>query len=103
MPFILSGRATRNFIALLVLMHFVLFVDRVNLAAAASDGHRTRLCWQRQCTDERRRRRRRHIVTARLWLDPQPDGQLDDAVYGLARATAGWRRHDLLVPAGPPI
>ena len=31
----LSGRATRNFLGLLVLMHFILFVDRVNLAAAA--------------------------------------------------------------------
>jgi MFS family permease len=35
MPFVFGGRATRNFIALLVLMHFILFVDRVNLAAAA--------------------------------------------------------------------
>src|SRR5579872_5792461 len=30
-----NGRATRNFVALLVVMHFILFVDRVNLAAAA--------------------------------------------------------------------
>jgi MFS family permease len=36
MPLILSGRATRNFLGLLVVMHFILFVDRVNLAAAAS-------------------------------------------------------------------
>lgn len=35
MRFALNGRATRNFLGLLVLMHFVLFVDRVNLAAAA--------------------------------------------------------------------
>jgi MFS family permease len=35
MPFAFYGRATRNFLALLVLMHFILFVDRVNLAAAA--------------------------------------------------------------------
>ena len=35
MLFGFNGRATRNFIALLVLMHFILFVDRVNLAAAA--------------------------------------------------------------------
>jgi MFS family permease len=35
MPFAFSGRATRNFLVLLVLMHFILFVDRVNLAAAA--------------------------------------------------------------------
>jgi MFS family permease len=34
-PFAFDGRATRNFLGLLVLMHFVLFVDRVNLAAAA--------------------------------------------------------------------
>ena len=31
----LNGRATRNFLALLCLMEFVLFIDRVNLAAAA--------------------------------------------------------------------
>jgi sugar phosphate permease len=31
-----NGRATRNFIILLVSMHFILFIDRVNLAAAAS-------------------------------------------------------------------
>ncbi|HEY2540709.1 MAG TPA: hypothetical protein VGI28_14625 [Stellaceae bacterium] len=35
MPFAFNGRVTRNFLGLLVLMHFVLFVDRVNLAAAA--------------------------------------------------------------------
>jgi MFS family permease len=35
MPFGLNGRATRNFLVLLVVMHFILFVDRVNLAAAA--------------------------------------------------------------------
>jgi MFS family permease len=35
MRFALNGRATRNFLGLLLLMHFVLFVDRVNLAAAA--------------------------------------------------------------------
>ena len=35
MPSIFYGRATRNFLVLLVLMHFILFVDRVNLAAAA--------------------------------------------------------------------
>jgi MFS family permease len=35
MLFAFNGRATRNFLALLVLMHFILFVDRVNLAAAA--------------------------------------------------------------------
>src|SRR5271170_4783995 len=36
MMLMLSGRATRNFLGLLVLMHFILFVDRVNLAAAAT-------------------------------------------------------------------
>jgi MFS family permease len=30
-----TGRATRNFLAILCLMNFILFVDRVNLAAAA--------------------------------------------------------------------
>jgi sugar phosphate permease len=35
MMFGLSGRATRNFLGFLVLMHLILFVDRVNLAAAA--------------------------------------------------------------------
>ncbi len=30
-----TGRATRNFLALLCLMEFILFIDRVNLAAAA--------------------------------------------------------------------
>ena len=34
MPFAFTGRATRNFLGLLVLMHFGLFADRVNL------GHR---------------------------------------------------------------
>jgi len=36
MLFAFSGRATRNFLTLVVVMHFILFVDRVNLAAAAS-------------------------------------------------------------------
>jgi MFS family permease len=36
MRFAFNGRATRNFLGLLVLMHFILFVDRVNLAAAAT-------------------------------------------------------------------
>jgi MFS family permease len=36
MSFAFSGRATRNFLTLVVAMHFILFVDRVNLAAAAS-------------------------------------------------------------------
>jgi MFS transporter, ACS family, glucarate transporter len=35
MLFAFNGRATRNFLVLLVVMHFILFVDRVNLAAAA--------------------------------------------------------------------
>ena len=35
MLFAFNGRATRNFLILLVAMHFILFVDRVNLAAAA--------------------------------------------------------------------
>lgn len=35
MQFTFSGRATRNFPVLLVSMHFILFIDRVNLAAAA--------------------------------------------------------------------
>ena len=35
MLFGLYGRATRNFLGLLCLMEFVLFIDRVNLAAAA--------------------------------------------------------------------
>jgi MFS family permease len=35
MLFAFNGRATRNFLGLLVLMHFILFIDRVNLAAAA--------------------------------------------------------------------
>src|SRR5277367_2867874 len=30
------GRATRNFLGLLCLMHFVLFLERINLAAAAT-------------------------------------------------------------------
>jgi sugar phosphate permease len=35
MMFVLPGRATRNFLLILCLMHVVLFIDRVNLAAAA--------------------------------------------------------------------
>ena len=35
MRLLFNGRATRNFLALLCLMEFVLFIDRVNLAAAA--------------------------------------------------------------------
>jgi hypothetical protein len=35
MLFAFNGRATRNFLALLVLMHFIFFVDRVDLATAA--------------------------------------------------------------------
>jgi sugar phosphate permease len=35
MPLMLPGRATRNFLLILCLMHVILFVDRVNLAAAA--------------------------------------------------------------------
>src|SRR5271165_105182 len=35
MLFALNGRATRHFFGLLILIHFFLFVDRVNLAAAA--------------------------------------------------------------------
>jgi MFS family permease len=35
MSFTFNGRATRNFLVILCLMHFILFVDRVNLAAAA--------------------------------------------------------------------
>ncbi|MBV8740123.1 MAG: MFS transporter [Alphaproteobacteria bacterium] len=35
MRFPLSGRATRNFLLLLCAMEFILFIDRVNLAAAA--------------------------------------------------------------------
>ena len=35
MRFAFIGRATRNFLVLLVVMHFILFIDRVNLAAAA--------------------------------------------------------------------
>ena len=31
-----NGRATRNFLILLVPMHYILFIDRVNLAAAAT-------------------------------------------------------------------
>ena len=31
-----TGRATRNFLTLVVVMHFILFIDRVNLAAAAT-------------------------------------------------------------------
>jgi hypothetical protein len=33
MLFDFRGRAPRNFLALLVVTHFILFVDRVNLAA----------------------------------------------------------------------
>jgi hypothetical protein len=36
MLFAFSGRATTNFLVLVVVMHFILFIDRVNLAAAAS-------------------------------------------------------------------
>ena len=32
------GRATRNFLLILCAMHVILFVDRVNLAAAAAPG-----------------------------------------------------------------
>src|SRR6516162_3177482 len=35
MLFGFNGRATRNFLILLVSMHYILFIDRVNLAAAA--------------------------------------------------------------------
>ncbi len=35
MRFAFTGRATRNFLALLCLMEFILFIDRVNLATAA--------------------------------------------------------------------
>ena len=35
MLFGFNGRTTRNFLVLLVSMHFILFIDRVNLAAAA--------------------------------------------------------------------
>ncbi len=35
MLFTFNGRATRNFLVILCLMNFILFVDRVNLAAAA--------------------------------------------------------------------
>lgn len=35
MMFMLPGRATRNFLLILCAMHVILFVDRVNLAAAA--------------------------------------------------------------------
>ena len=42
MLFAFNGRATRNFLILLVAMHFILFVDRVNLAAAA--GSIQRIC-----------------------------------------------------------
>jgi MFS family permease len=35
MLFTFNGRATRNFLIILCLMNFILFVDRVNLAAAA--------------------------------------------------------------------
>ena len=36
MLFGFNGRATRNFLILLISMHFILFIDRVNLAAAAT-------------------------------------------------------------------
>ncbi len=36
MLFGFNGRTTRNFLVLLVSMHFILFIDRVNLAAAAA-------------------------------------------------------------------
>jgi MFS family permease len=35
MMFVLPGRATRNFLLILCAMHVILFIDRVNLAAAA--------------------------------------------------------------------
>ena len=35
MLFGFNGRSTRNFLILLVSMHYILFIDRVNLAAAA--------------------------------------------------------------------
>src|ERR1700684_2205656 len=35
MLIVLPGRATRNFLFVLCLMHVILFVDRVNLAGAA--------------------------------------------------------------------
>jgi sugar phosphate permease len=35
MLIVLPGRATRNFLLILCVMHVMLFVDRVNLAAAA--------------------------------------------------------------------
>jgi MFS family permease len=47
MMFVLPGRATRNFLLILCAMHVMLFVDRVNLAAAAEtikeDLHLTNL------------------------------------------------------------
>src|SRR5580698_7769815 len=33
--FAIKGRATRNFLSVLCIMYFILYVDRVNLAAAA--------------------------------------------------------------------
>ena len=33
--FAIKGRATRNFLLVLCIMYFILYVDRVNLAAAA--------------------------------------------------------------------
>jgi hypothetical protein len=36
MLFTFNGAATRNFLVILCLMQFILFVDRVNLAAAAT-------------------------------------------------------------------
>jgi len=38
MWFAFNGRATRSFLALLCMMEFILFIDRVNLAAAAPGG-----------------------------------------------------------------
>src|SRR5580698_8460530 len=35
MTMLLGGRATRNFLSVLCIMYFILYVDRVNLAAAA--------------------------------------------------------------------
>ena len=44
MLFTFNRRATWSFLGLLVLMHFVLFVDRVNLAAAAPVMQLATLC-----------------------------------------------------------
>jgi len=43
MWFAFNGRATRSFLALLCMMEFILFIDRVNLAAAAPGGAPTSL------------------------------------------------------------